>query len=93
MEKCNDQAKMHKKVSIDSTMIETPSRFLNLSQNEDIENQIISSPLIVKRNDGTTKRNEDTTNVVQSSNPEKPIQKETPSSLQTYKENPLLVQS
>ncbi|MFS7910710.1 hypothetical protein Hanom_Chr02g00109401 [Helianthus anomalus] len=81
IEKCNDQAKKHKKVSIDSTMIETPSRFLNLSQNEDTENQIISSPLIVKRNEEATQHNEDNIIVVQSSNPEKIIEKETTSSL------------
>ncbi|KAJ0490978.1 hypothetical protein HanHA300_Chr12g0461711 [Helianthus annuus] len=51
IEKLNHQVKKHKKVDIDSTMIETPSRFLNLSQNEDTENQIISTPLIIQRND------------------------------------------
>ncbi|XP_035845198.1 uncharacterized protein LOC110933381 [Helianthus annuus] len=90
IEKFNDQAKKHKKVSIDSTLIETPSRFLNLSQNEDTENQNISTPLIVKCNDDATKRNEDNTTVVQSSNPEKIIENEPTSSLQTHIENPSL---
>ncbi|XP_021991760.1 FK506-binding protein 5-like [Helianthus annuus] len=94
IEKFNNQAKKHKKVNVDSTLIETPSRFLNLSQNEDTENQIISTPLIVKRNDDATKRNEDNTAVVQPSNPEKKIiENEPTSSLQTHIENPSLVQS
>ena len=93
MEKLNHQAKKHKKVNIDSTMMETPSRFLNLSQNEDTENQIISTPLIVKRNDDATKRNEDKTAVVQSTNPEKISDNDPASILQTHIEKPSMEQS
>ncbi|XP_022031801.2 uncharacterized protein LOC110932856 [Helianthus annuus] len=93
IEKFNHQAKKHKKVNIDSTLMETPSRFLNLSQNEDTENQIISTPLIVKRNDDDTKRNEDNTTLFQSSNPEKISENEPASILQTHIEKPSMVQS
>ncbi|XP_022041736.1 uncharacterized protein LOC110944382 [Helianthus annuus] len=94
MEKLNHQAKKHKKVNIDSNTMETPSRFLNLSQNEDTENQIISTPLIIKRNDDDdAKRNEDNTAVVQSSNPEKNSNNDPASILQTHMEKPSMEQS
>ncbi|KAJ0468125.1 putative Ulp1 protease family catalytic domain, papain-like cysteine peptidase superfamily [Helianthus annuus] len=93
IEKFHHQAKKHQKVNIDSTMIETPSRFLNLSQNEDTENQIISTPLIVKRNDDDTKHNEDSSPLVQSSNPETISENEPASVLQTHIEKPSMVQS
>ncbi|XP_022007191.1 uncharacterized protein LOC110906354 [Helianthus annuus] len=93
IEKFNHQAKKHKKVNIDSTMMETPSRFLNLSQNEDTENQIISTPLIIKRNDDDAKRNEDNTAVVQSPNPEKISDNDPASILQTHIEKPSMEQS
>ncbi|KAJ0716262.1 hypothetical protein HanPI659440_Chr13g0510711 [Helianthus annuus] len=93
IEKLNHQAKKHKKVNIDSTMMETPSRFLNLSQNEDTKNQIISTPLIIKRDDDDAKRNEDNTAVVQSSNPEKISNNDPASILQTHIEKPSMEQS
>ncbi|XP_035832787.1 uncharacterized protein LOC118481691 [Helianthus annuus] len=94
MEKLNHQAKKHKKVNIDSNMMETPSRFLNLSQNEDTENQIISTPLVIKRNDDDdAKCNEDNIVVVQSSSPEKNSNNDPASILQTHMEKPSLEQS